>query len=126
MGMTYDQYWNGDPYLTTVYRKAYKLKRETENEQAWLQGLYIYEALCCVAPVMRAFAKKGTRVSPYPDAPHPLTAEEKEDAKADQDKRIMEKGKAFMAAYMEQFNKRFHDEHKTDTEEVTEHGERND
>lgn len=78
MGMTYDQYWNGDPYLTTVYRKAYKLKRETENEQAWLQGLYIYDAFAVV--LANAFGKRGSKKQNYLERPidiFPLTEREK-------------------------------------------------
>ena len=36
MGMSYEQFWDGHPHLAVAYRKAYKLKREIENEQAWL------------------------------------------------------------------------------------------
>ena len=30
-----------------------------------MQGLYIYEALCDVAPILHAFAKPGTKPLPY-------------------------------------------------------------
>ena len=68
MGMTYEQYWDMSPYLVIAYRRAYKLKREIANEQAWLQGLYVYDAFAvCMA---NAFAKRG--------AIFPLTDAEKE------------------------------------------------
>ena len=64
--MTYDQYWNGDANLPRYYRKADKIRQERINAEAWLHGLYIYEALCDVAPVMVAFPKKGAKPKPYP------------------------------------------------------------
>lgn len=79
MGMTYEQYWNMSPYLVIAYRKAYKLKREIANEQAWLQGLYVYDAFAvCMA---NAFAKRGAKKVDYLEKPvdiFPLTDAEKE------------------------------------------------
>lgn len=79
MGMTYEQYWDMSPYLVIAYRKAYKLKREIANEQAWLQGLYVYDAFAvCMA---NAFAKRGAKKVDYLDKPvdiFPLTDAEKE------------------------------------------------
>ena len=79
MGMTYEQYWDMSPYLVIAYRKAYKLKREIANEQAWLQGLYVYEAFAvCMA---NAFAKRGAKKENYLEKPvdiFPLTDSEKE------------------------------------------------
>lgn len=79
MGMTYEQYWDMSPYLVIAYRKAYKLKREIANEQAWLQGLYVYDAFAvCMA---NAFAKRGAKKENYLEKPvdiFPLTDAEKE------------------------------------------------
>ena len=79
MGMTYEQYWDMSPYLVIAYRKAYKLKREIANEQAWLQGLYVYDAFAvCMA---NAFAKRGAKKVNYLEKPvdiFPLTDAEKE------------------------------------------------
>lgn len=79
MGMAYEQYWDMSPYLVIAYRKAYKLKREIANEQAWLQGLYVYDAFAvCMA---NAFAKRGAKKENYLEKPvdiFPLTDAEKE------------------------------------------------
>jgi hypothetical protein len=79
MGMTYEQYWDMSPYLVIAYRKAYKLKRGIANEQAWLQGLYVYDAFAvCMA---NAFAKRGAKKENYLEKPvdiFPLTDAEKE------------------------------------------------
>lgn len=79
MGMTYEQFWEQSPYLAVAYRKAFKLKREIANEQAWLQGLYVYDAFAvCMA---NAFAKRGAKKENYFEKPvdiFPLTDSEKE------------------------------------------------
>ena len=78
MGMTYEQYWDEPPYLAVAYRKAFKLKRELDNEQAWLQGIYIYDAFAvCLA---NAFSKRGAKKENYLEKPFdifPLTEEKK-------------------------------------------------
>ena len=78
MGMTYEQYWEQSPYLAVAYRKAYRLKREADNEQAWLQGLYVFDAFAvCLA---NAFAKRGSKKQTYIEKPidiYPLTEREK-------------------------------------------------
>lgn len=62
--------------LTKAYREAYKLKLKHENTSLWLQGLYIYEALCDVSPVLHAFAKPRTKPQEYLKEPIALTKEE--------------------------------------------------
>lgn len=76
IGMTYDQYWNDDATLVKDYHKAHELKRSAKNEELWLQGLYIYEALLDVAPILNAFAKAGTKPSEYRNHPLPITKDE--------------------------------------------------
>lgn len=46
IGMSYEQYWNGDNELPKLYRKAYKMRQEQTNHEAWLHGLYVYDAFC--------------------------------------------------------------------------------
>lgn len=76
--MTYEQYWEQSPSLAVAYRKAYKLKREIDNEQAWLQGLYVFDAFAVV--LSNVFAKKGSKQQNYMTKPidiFPLTKREK-------------------------------------------------
>lgn len=60
-GMSYDEYWYESPYRVKFYREAYELKQKQKDEQMWVQGMYIYEALCEVSPVLHAFSKSGTK-----------------------------------------------------------------
>ena len=69
-GMSYDDYWNGEPRMCKFYKEAYDIRRKRDDEDAWWQGLYIYDAFCRVSPVLNAFAKNGTKPLPYVDKPY--------------------------------------------------------
>jgi hypothetical protein len=105
--MTPEQYWDGDPTLAKYYRKSDELRRERRNQELWLQGMYIYEALCDVAPVLNAFAKKGTKPNPYSEHPYALTNREREEAQKLREKREREKARRYMEAKMAAINKLF-------------------
>ena len=60
MGMTYDEYWNGDAELPRFYREAHRLRRIQENHNAWLHGLYVYHAMSSVSPLFRDWVKDHT------------------------------------------------------------------
>ena len=105
--MTYDQFWNDDPMLASYYRKATEIKVERKNQELWLQGLYIYEALCDVAPIMNAMAKKGTKARPYPEQPYSITEAQRKREKEEEERRVANKGKMFMEMLMQQNNKKF-------------------
>lgn len=78
MGMTPAQFWDEPPLLAVFYRKAFRLKREIDNEQAWLAGLYVYDAFAvCLG---NAFGKRGSKKLNYLEKPidlFPLTEREK-------------------------------------------------
>ena len=89
MGMTYEQYWEMPPYLAVAYRKAYKLKLEAQNEQAWLQGLYVFDAFATV--LANAFAKRGAKKQTYIERPldiFPLTEEQKKKREQEEYKKM--------------------------------------
>ena len=89
MGMSYEQYWEQSPYLTVAYRKAYRIKRETENEQAWLQGLYVFDAFAVV--LANVFSKRGAKKQKYIERPidiFPLTEREKKHREAEENAKM--------------------------------------
>lgn len=57
--MTTDEFWYASPLLAKSYREAHKLKRRQQNEFAWLQGLYFYNAVAAV--VGNAIGGKGKK-----------------------------------------------------------------
>lgn len=68
-GMSYDEYWYGSPYRAKFYREAKKISIQQKDEELWMQGVYIYDALCRVSPILHAFSKSGTKPLPYPEKP---------------------------------------------------------
>ena len=111
--MTFDQFWNQDVELVKAYQEANKIKRDLRNQDMWLQGAYIYEAILDAAPALRfSLGKKPPKPIPYRDQPidihgggrkqeekqgKPLSVEEKSDKKA----------KAMMEMFMVSINKKF-------------------
>lgn len=107
MGMSTYEYWDGDPELAEDYRKAKEIQNEEKNMELWLQGMYIYEAISDIAPILHAFAKKGTKARPYPSRPYPLTDKDRKKAKKKEEHAEYNKGKQYMTALAVSFNKRF-------------------
>lgn len=76
IGMSYELYWEKDCQLVKAYRKADELRKRQRNAEFHLQGLYFYEALCDVSPLLHAFAKSGTQAIPYSAQPYALGEKE--------------------------------------------------
>ena len=75
-GMSYDEYWHSSPYRANFYLEAHKLKVRQKDEEMWMQGMYIYEALCDVSPILHAFSKKGTKPLQYSSKPYLSNSQE--------------------------------------------------
>ena len=86
IGMTPEQFWDGDVELVKAYRKAYEYKKQEWNIQAYLNGMYVYDALLRVSPIFHAFAKKGTKPMQYREQPIEIFTSEKEKQKTEIDK----------------------------------------
>lgn len=100
IGMTYEQFWDGDPQLVKYYRQADELRIDRKNQELWLQGLYVYEALCDVAPILHAMAKKGTKAQPYPDKPYAITEKQRKREIDEQERKVADKGIQMMERFM--------------------------
>lgn len=68
-GMSYNDFWFGPAYMTQFYRDANKLRIRQQDENNWMIGMYVYEAVLDCAPVLHAFSKKGTKPLPYVEKP---------------------------------------------------------
>lgn len=101
LGMSYKEFWDEDVSLVKTYRKVAELRDKKRNQDLWMQGLYIYEALCDVAPILHAFAKKGTKPEPYAKEPYPITALEIRERKERDAREKEERFKAEFAAFAE-------------------------
>lgn len=107
IGMTEEQYWDRDCCLVKFYREAEEIRRERVNQEMWLQGMYFYDALSRISPVLHAFAKKGTKAQPYVEEAYPISKKKMEDVQLKKEKVKSQKGMRYMQAYMVANNKRF-------------------
>lgn len=104
--MTYDDFWYGDVNMVRAFRQAQKIKDKRRNQELWLQGMYVYEALCDVSPILHAFAKKGTKPQVYSSEPYAITAEEVREREKREARLREERIKAQFAAFVEGLSKK--------------------
>jgi hypothetical protein len=75
IGMSYEEFWEGDLSLPKFYREAEKQRNKRRfdemNYNCWLQGLYNYEAFSCT--IANAFRKKNSRPISYLEKPIEFT-----------------------------------------------------
>ena len=43
--MSYEQFWYGEPRMARAYEEAYMLKQRKRNEEMWIQGSYVCNAV---------------------------------------------------------------------------------
>lgn len=89
--MPNELYWEGDCHLTKSYRKMNKIKTKQSNQELWLQGMYFYEALIDVSPLLNAFAK-NPKPTPYPSEPFAITQEEVDEREIRAQKKLFDEG----------------------------------
>lgn len=114
LGMSYEEFWNEDPYLVRYYREANRVRNEVLNNQYWLQGAYFYEALCRVSPVFNPYAPSGTKAHPYLEEPYDLglrsekeIRKEKERKELARQKEVHQRGEMYMLSMMNMINAQF-------------------
>lgn len=102
IGMTYAEYWEGDCSLTQYYRKAFEIKQERENQNFWLQGLYIYDAVSTVVGNVWC-RKKGEEASSYPKVPYAVSKEAKERKREIEEKEEKMKARVWMESLVQTY-----------------------
>lgn len=103
MGMTPEQYWDGESGLKKAYRKAYQLRIEVEQRNAdrnnWYMGQYILAALQSTPLLVGGLnVKSSTKLPEYPREPFFQVAET-EKKKETQKKREEDQMKLAMAMF---------------------------
>lgn len=86
-GMSYDDFWHGDAGMVYFYRELHKINIKQKDEDNWLLGMYVYEAIIDCSPILHAFSKKGTKPLPYAEKPYLMDKlREKTQQEKDQEK----------------------------------------
>lgn len=113
MGMTSKQFWKQDCLLVIPYRKAYKIKQDAINYEAWLNGLYIWKALQSAPLFVNGFVPKGANIKPYLDHPIDFTPDRKQN-KEKENQQKMQNAVDFMQGIASRFNRQFDEKRKTE------------
>lgn len=101
IGMSADEFWLKDVDLVKAYRKADEIRKDRLNEELYLQGAYVYDALSRLAPI---FQLGGGTAEPYLYEPYPRTEAQRKEAEEREHKRQMEEALARMKAWQENVN----------------------
>lgn len=133
LGMTHEQYWDGDVWMVRDFRKAHKLKLEEQNRHAYIQGMYVYSAIASMVPVLRPFSK-ARKPENYLDGPIDFYGFRKEHQenkpvkkKVDEQKQSDNKAKQLMEIWAINFNQKFEERQRekakeSEGKEVSENG----
>lgn len=62
--------------MAGAFLEANRLRKKQNNENAWIQGLYVYEAVARLAPIFR-FGVKHPKPVDYMDKPFDLFSDKK-------------------------------------------------
>ena len=87
IGMTYDQFWHGAPGLVEYYRKAHQFQLEEQNFMAYIQGIYVRDAIAEFVEFY-GFSKNPKPLNKYPKQPYPITSTAKEKKEVDKEEEI--------------------------------------
>lgn len=109
-GMSYDDFWHGDPELVIYARQYYLLKQQTDNYNMWLNGVYTYKAL--TSTLESAFYALNKRKGKKPDGYYkepldilPKTEEQKQAEIEKARRQFVERMNAFKASWDAAHNK---------------------
>lgn len=103
LGVSADEFWNGDYTMLKYYVDKHRIAVEQQNEQLWLQGVYFYEAVSVA--LSQAFTKHSQ--AKYPEKPYRLTPLSEEEQELENKKKVEEFRAQLMAA-----GRRFEAKHK--------------
>lgn len=117
MGMTPEQYWDGENSLKPAFRKAFKTRMEMEDRIAdrnnWYLGQYMIKVLQAVPLLVGGLnVKPSTQLPDYPERPFLEQAqiEKKEELRKKHQEDQTMLALAMFQAGIAKFNKRFEKE----------------
>lgn len=93
LGMSREEYWNGDVFAPLDYLEADIERQRRFNAEAWLQGMYFHEAIS--VSLVRAFSKDRGDLPSYSAQPYDIFNDHEAERKANE------------AKYAEEYMKRF-------------------
>ena len=114
MGMTPEQYWDGESSLKGAYRKAYRLRIENEqrfsDQNNWYMGQYMIRVLQAVPLLVGGLnVKPSTKLPEYPDRPffEQAEAQKQEEVRKKREEDQSKLAMAMFQAMLTKFNRNF-------------------
>ena len=111
MGMTPEQYWDGESWLKPAFRKAYSLRIENEQRLAdrnnWYMGQYMISVLQAVPLLVGGLnVKSSTKLPNYPDKPffEKFEDQRNEDKRKKREENQQQIAMAMFQAFTNKFN----------------------
>lgn len=101
IGMSYDLFWNGEPWLVKAYREAEEMRVDRMNYESWLQGLYIYHGVGALSPILNSMSKKK-KADEYMSEPLTITQR----AKNEKERKKGQQTANFLIAWAESLKKK--------------------
>lgn len=96
IGMTYDDFYTGEPSLVILFRRAQRLADRRKEAELWRAGLYLQYAIASCF---------GEGVS-YPERPFPVTRKEAEERRGLEEREALERDRAYMNRFIQGFLER--------------------
>lgn len=103
MGMSSDEYWNGDARACRAYRQKREEELKLQDEMLWRQGAYIYHALICVAPYFNSI--KPQKPEEYI---MPFSYTQKEESRKQAEQIQLQRSVAAFQVWADNFNRNRH------------------
>ena len=99
-GMSYEEFWHGSPILCEFYRKKHLLEIEQRNQEMWLHGLYIFDAVAVA--VSNCFSKHKQKYLSEPIRIIPKTEDELQAEKEETRRKMVDR----LNQFAKEFNKK--------------------
>ena len=74
MGISWSEFLEMTPAIVEAHKKGFRLQKDEQNAYAYIQGIYVRDALN--STVGNMFKKKGTKAIEYPSEPYALSGGE--------------------------------------------------
>lgn len=126
MGMSYEDYWEGEYGMKLACRKAFRIRMENEqrisDRNNWYMGQYMIRVLQCVPLLVGGLnVKESTRLPDYPEKPFMEQADEakKEEVRKKKEEDQTRLAMAMLQAAFSKFNKNMEKKQKQEAQTGT-------
>ena len=105
IGVSYDDYWNGEPEICKYARKAEEYRQREKNQYAWLSSIYIFRALLDASPAFHDFGDGQQLDIHYSvERPFPMSQKEAEEIERERQQKYIETFRERMKAAQDTIN----------------------